>query len=524
MLREFKTNSEYWQNFSLDQEDLDSIFSLLLEKEIPLKTEEIFDFITSLRIEQQKNSLKEQKEKQGNIYLPKNEFAIGEELLFPSLDGEGGKVVKIRDGMNPDIESLKVIKVEMSSGKKREFASNIENHSLNLAMEIPEDDPNLDPVNVKNKFGDRILGELETTLDANEDLVKLAGKWFPRSLLVDVHIGHLNLAEAVLEEEGGGPMGTAELMKQVELEADADEKLLDFSFDLALQEDKRFDEVGPAGETLWYLYSREPEKVKEIPSFLVYESDDYSTEDLREYLNLFEGNVFDELEDWDSSSITFSKISISLIFPHWRSGTLPLSSTLKSMFPTAYEAPRVKFDFVDKATDEQFPGWVVRSNKYIFGLEEWYEKNGLMPGSLVTVEKSKAPGQILISFEKSRQNKEWLRTVLVGSDQVIVFAMLKHTIKASFNERMAVAIPDIAALDEIWSSGTYSKEDFGKTLLRIMRELTKLNPQGQVHAQTLYSVMNLVRRCPPSQVLRYLLKNEEISHLGDLYFRLIGKE
>jgi len=35
----------------------------------------------------------------------------------------------------------------------------------------------------------------------------------------------------------------------------------------------------------------------------------------------------------------------------------------------------------------------------------------------------------MISSEKSRQNKEWIKTVLVGIDKGIVFAMLKHPMK-----------------------------------------------------------------------------------------------
>lgn len=520
MLQDIKLDSEYWESFSLSNSDVDEIFSLLLEKEIPLSAEELVKFITSIHIQKQISFLEEQKKKQGNIFLPKNEFNVDDELIFPILNGDSGKVIKIRDGVNPDFEDLKVLEVEMKSGKNRFFASNIANHTLNNIVEESDQDPNLDQEYVIQKYGELIQNTLEDALKTNDDLVKIAGNWFPRSLLVDINLGHLNLAEAVLEESDGGPLGTVDLMKQVELVADADERLVDFSFDLALQEDKRFDEVGPAGETLWYLHDKEPEKVKETPIYLSYHPEEYPTKDVSKFLELFEGNVYDELENWDSLTSSFSKISISLIFPHWRSGTLPLSSTIKNMFPTAYEAPRVKFEFVDKANGERFPGWVVRPNKYIYGLEEWYEVNGLMPGSLVSVEKSENPGEIYISFDKSRQNKEWLRTILVGSDQGIVFAMLKHSIKASFNERMAVAIPDIQAIDEIWEMGIYKNENFPKTLMKIIRELSKLSPQGQVHAQELYSAMNLIYRCPPSQILSSLLNNDKISHLGDLYFRI----
>lgn len=520
MIEKLRTKEDYWQNFSIEKPDIDSIYNLLLDKEIPLSTEEIFDFVIQNRIDQQIQALKEQKSKQGNVYIPQKEYQVGDELVFSAFSGKRGKVVQVRDGFNPDYENLKVIDVRMESGENRYFASNINEHPLNQVMEISEEDRNLNADFVKNNYSEGIQEKLVSSLEENEDLVRIAGNWFPRSLLVDVHIGHLNLAEAILEEADGGPMGTYDLMRQVELNANADQKLVAFSFDLALQEDERFDEVGPHGEVQWYLRAKEPEKVKQIPNYLKYEGVEYSLEGLGRYLDLFEGNVFDELETWDSSPQSLGKISISLIYPHWRSGTLPLSSTLKNMFPTAYEAPRVKFDFVDKSTQEQFSGWVVRPNKYIYGLKDWYENNELIPGSLVNVEKGKKPGEILINYEKSRQNKEWLRTVLIGSDQGIVFAMLKHTINANFNERMAIAVPDVAAVDEIWDKKVYMKESFEKTLLRVMRELSKLNPQGQVHVQELYAAVNVVRRCPPSQIVFHLLKNNEITHLGDLYFRL----
>jgi len=125
---------------------------------------------------------------------------------------------------------------------------------------------------------------------------------------------------------------------------------------------------------------------------------------------------------------------------------------------------------------------------------------------------------------KSRQNKEWIKTILIGVDKAIVFAMLKQSISADFNERMALSITDIEALDDIWDRKIYQKETIGKTIMHIMRELGKLNPQGQVHAQELYAAVNVVRRCPPSMVVFQLLQEPTIKYLGDLYFRFIDKE
>jgi hypothetical protein len=53
----------------------------------------------------------------------------------------------------------------------------------------------------------------------------------------------------------------------------------------------------------------------------------------------------------------------------------------------------------------------------------------------------------------------------------------------------------------------------------MMRELTKLTPQGHVHAQELYAALNLVRRVPPAPLFA-LLTNKPFSHVGDLHFRI----
>lgn len=524
MLASNKIIEEYWQNLSIKEEDIDFIYNFLLEKEIPLSTEILLKSLINYRIEQEKENSAKQLHSKNNIYLPRDEFRVGDKLQFPSLEMKVGEVLTIRDGFNPDFEDLKVIEVKFDSGKSKYFASNIQEHPLNHILDIPDDDPNYD-LDLVYDHHQRYLSDcLETSLTNNEDLVKIAGNWFPRSLLIDVHIGHLNLAEAILEEANGGPISTHSLMKQVDLKANADTKLLEFSFDLALQDDKRFDEVGPSGETLWFLNAMEPDSVKKVPVFLKYRENNIDHLPLVEYLDLFEKNIYDELEEWDSHGDENDQIIISLSYPHWRSGTLPLSSTLEKMFPTAYEAPRVKFTFINETDNDQFSGWVVRQHKYVYGLKEWYQENNLIPGSLVIVKKGKIPGEILIKFDKSRQNKEWVKTVLIGSDQAIVFAMLKQSISANFNERMAIVVPDPDALDELWDKKIYQKEPLEKTALRIMRELSKLNPQGQVHAQELYAAINIVRRCPPSLVLHHVLATSTIEYLGDLYFRFKEKD
>jgi hypothetical protein len=174
---------------------------------------------------------------------------------------------------------------------------------------------------------------------------------------------------------------------------------------------------------------------------------------------------------------------------------------------------------VDGDTLEKFPGWVVRTNGYIFGLENWYRERELMPGSIVRVRRGTIPGEVIVHADTQRSRRDWVRTVLVGTDAGMVFAMLKQVVTAAYDERMAIMVPDIDALDPIWENRQEKQPPFEKTMVDVVRELTKLNPQGHVHATELYAAINLVRRCPPEPILALLASRPWFAHVGDLHFR-----
>jgi len=237
-----------------------------------------------------------------------------------------------------------------------------------------------------------------------------------------------------------------------------------------------------------------------------------------------EAELDDELVEDESPASQMDEITISLSYPHWRVGTLPVSARLRGLFPTAYESPRVRFTVVDGQSKEKIPAWVVRQHGYIAGLGKLYEKYGLMPGSLVSIAKGKEPGQTIITARIHRSQRDWVRTVLVGSDGGIVFAMLKQNVTADFNERMAIAVPDVASVDEACAQVAKQRLPFERLVADMMRELVKLNVQGHVHARELYSALNIVRRCPPGPLLAFLLRNYNYKHVGDLHYRMAEME
>jgi hypothetical protein len=515
----YALREENWESFKLEEEDIEFLYNHLLELETPLTPIDLISALVQERIQREIREIEKQRTSGGDIYFPKEHYAVDQSLIFPAFDWQQGKVVAVRPGRNPDLPDFDVIKVQMSDGNEHEFAAGIQDHVLNEPPEIVQGDSSLDLQYVLNKFGDELEARLEQGLFDHPDFVRIAGRWFPRALLVDVNVGHLNLAEAVLDMEGGGPLSTPELLKHVELPSDVNTKLVEFSLDLALEEDERFDEVGPAGQVLWYLKRLEPKEVLEVPTYLRYHQVDYDRSELNKEMLIVERDLDDELSPIEARPVEEDEVVIRLIFPHWRAGTVPLSTRIQHLFPTAYEAPRIRFVMVDGKTKQKFPGWVVRNNHYVYGLKEWYADQGLIPGSFVRLRRGNKPGEVIVSSEIQRSSRDWMRTLLVGSDGGIVFAMLKQIVSAAYDERMAIAIPDVEALDVVWKNVQKSRRPFERIMVDMVRELAKLNPQSHVHASELYAAVNLVNRCPPGPILGLLASRPWFVHVGDMYFR-----
>jgi hypothetical protein len=515
---------DYWETFELKDEDREFIYTYLLEIETPLTSPELLSALVNERIRLEKLAIEKQRTSGGDIYIPANTYQVNQDLVFPSFGWQHARVLGIRPGQNPDMGDFHVIQVRFDNNETKEFASNIPDHALNLPQEISITETSIDAGFVLANYGQKLLQIIDSDLSKNQEFVRIAGKWFPRTLLVDINVGHLNLAEAILDMANGGPLPTKALLEQVGLTSNSNSKLVEFSLDHALQEDPRFDEVGPAGEILWFLNRLEPEGVLQVPGYLRYQALDYDRSLLTKDMLELERKLDDELSPISDKYPTPNEVQLTLTFPHWRAGTLPLSDRINHLFPTSYEAPRIRFQLVDGETGQKFPGWVVRRNHYVYGLTEWYKSHGLMPGSLVWVKHGKNPGEVIVQCDSQRGSREWVRTVLVGSDGGIVFAMLKQIVTAAYDERMAIEIPDPEALDIACKQIQKDRIPFEKIVVNTVRDLAKLNPQSHVHASELYTAVNIIRRCPPGPILAMLASRPWFVHVGDLHYRFDDSE
>ncbi len=514
-------SADYWRSFEITPQDIEFLHNHLFESETPKSTQELAGILIEERIRVERDARLRQRKAGGKLYLPKEEYKSGDELVFPALDWQKGRVVGLRAGKNPQVGEFDVLTVEFEDGSSRMFAACLAEHALNNGSDVLAEEETPHWQDIQSLYGSHIESSLEAAFSANQHLVRIAGRWFPRALLVDVTQGHLNLAEAVLDMAGGEPLPTAKLLKDVDLPAGVNPKLAEFSLNLALQEDGRFDEVGPTGEVLWCLRRLEPPSVRETPLYLQYTPVEHDRALLNELMKALEAQLDDELTETASRSAQETDVTVSLIYPHWRAGTLPVAARYRSLFPTALESPRIRFTLIDGKSGQQIPAWVVRTHGYVSGLREWYEANELMPGSLVRIRRGKNPGETIIEAKTHRATKDWVRTVIVGADGGMVFALLKQTITAEFNDRMAFAIPSVEAIDRLWEQTAQKKRSFDKLVVQIMRELTKLNPQGHVHAQELYAAVNLLRRTPPAPLMALLASRpQDFIHVGDLHYRL----
>ncbi len=511
-------NAAYWgEAFDIEESDLDYLYNLLLEEETPLSTGEMALSIIERRVDREAQAAK-RREQGTTLFRPKDTYAVGQQLVFSSLDYATGTVTAVRAGHNADLPAFDVVRVDFGEGRPtREFAARLEHHKLNQEEVNSGMGEIKAPEALFAEYGPVISAKLEARLDANPDIVRLAGRWFPRALLASVNIGHLNLAEAVLDMAGGDPLPTDDLLKDTGLPTNINPRLQAFSLHYALQEDSRFDEVGPAGQVLWYLRRLEPVEVVQPVRRLENASPAVDLNRLSPNLVELVHELDDEFSPAAPGLEPADEVNVTLTFPHRRMGTLPISPRLAHLFPTAFESPRVRFTLLDADTGEAIPAWVVRAGQYVFGLAEWYHKHEFVAGGHLIVSRGSRPGEVIIRALKRRPTREWVRTAAVGSDGRLAFSMQKQLIGVEYDDLMMVAAGNQVQVDEAWQRS--QAVPFTRLVADVFRDLAKLNPQSAVHAKTLYAGVNVARRSPPGPIYAELVSHPYYALVGDAYWR-----
>lgn len=522
--------THHWaRNLTITDQDVEFLTGLLLEKEVPLSTDDLALALIEERLRQEAAVLQERYQ-DTQLYSPTDTYDVGQKLVFSAFDYETGTVVSVRPGINTEYGDFAVIGVQFDSrhlnnpDKPREFAAALaQPHKLSHANGDGEhftaSMQSFSAADVLAVARDEVVARLHDTLSASPDLIYLAQKWFPYDLLMEVNIGHRNLAEAVLDMAGGGPLSSEAILNEIGGLGKATKELQVYSLNYALNDDDRFDEVGPTGEVLWFLTRLEPAEVRQVPPLLRYTPIEYDRNTLTPDMLALEAEIGDELSPPNPADDTH-EAGVNLIYAHRRLGTLPLTNRMAAVFPTARQTPRVWVTLVDGQDGEEFPAWVVRKDKYVFGLAKFYRKHKLPVGVAITARPSdEDDGKVILGFNAYRPRTEWIRLIVPKGD-LVTFENQKRAIGAQYDELMILGADDLPGVDAAAQVIQQQKKSLLSTLKMLVPALGALTPQGTVHAKTVYSAVNVLRRCPPGPIFATLLANPEFENVGGHYWKL----
>lgn len=521
--------THHWaRNLIITDQDVEFLTGLLLEREVPLKTEALARALIEERLRQESAVLQERYQ-DAQLYSPAQVYTVGQKLVFSAFDYETGAVVSVRPGHNADYGEFSVIGVLFDNSllnnldKPREFAASLVTpHPLSQTngdgTHFTAAMQNLSADDILSTTHDDILAKLNEALSASSDLIYLAQKWFPYDLLLEANVGHRNLAEAVLDMAGGGPLPTETILQDIGGLGKAPTELQVYSLNYALNDDDRFDEVGPSGEVVWFLTRLEPPEVRQAPPLLRYTPIEYDRSVLTPDMLALEAEIGDELTPAEPAS-NVESATVNLIYAHRRLGTLPLNNRMAAVFPTARQTPRVWVTLVDGQDGEEYPSWVVRKEKYVFGLAKFYRKHKLPVSVAITASQASEDGKVTINYNAYRPRTEWIRLIAPKGDS-ITFENQKRAIGAQYDELMIMGADDLPGVDAIAQTVQQQKKSLVSILKMMMPSLGALTPQGTVHAKTLYSAVNVLRRCPPGPVFATLIANPDFENVGGHYWKL----
>ena len=512
--------AEYWgAAFRFSENDVLHLYEALLDKGLPCSTDDLALALIDFRCRQEEAHIREELSK-GTLYQPKEDYEVGQRLVFPLFDFAAGTVVEKRTGLNPEHGEFNVIAVQFEEQPRpREFAAALQTpHKLNLGdgrEALLEQKGLLSSVELKESVAGDLGQRLATHLAAaaSDSFVQSDGQWLLRGLLADVNIGHLNIAEALIEVENR-PLPAQRLLEELHLPAEIPSEISLFSLNYALEHDERFDDLGAAGERLWYLRRLEPEAALVTPETLRYAPQPYDRLLLSAELLRLEWEMGDEWsEEVVETAIQAPAVTMVLTYPHRQAGTLPLSFRTRGFFPPG-ETGRSIVTLIDGRWGQRFSSAVVYDGRYVVGMGDWFEQHKVPVGAYVVLERGKDPGEVVVDIRPRRMRREWMRLGRVEADQ-LVFEMRKLPVSCEYDELMVVDALDAAAVDDLRDRLRQRDVPLAKLLDLILPELLKLSPEGKVHAKTVYSAVNMVRRCPPGPIFAALLSSKRYRAAGD---------
>ncbi|MDW8396818.1 MAG: hypothetical protein RMM31_11310, partial [Anaerolineae bacterium] len=507
---------EYWAAFSPNAEDINHIYSQIVEAGKPVSIQELAVGLIRWRMEQEAATLRQQFAND-KVYQPKQRYAVGETLAFPALRFARGRVVNVRPGHNPELGNFEVIEVEMTDGRRRQFAAAFTHpHRLNEEdfTRLLDAKPILSAEALYQAYGEHIAVALNEALAQNAEFVRVGDKWFVREMMVEVGVGYLNLAEAALDMAGGGPLKTSAILHEIGFPQNAPPNVQQISLNMALYADERFDEVGYNDKPAWFLRRLEPPEVLQTPALLTVVRS-RATATLDDDLLRAAQELDDEWELELGEVRPAESVEVILTPSHRLAGTLGWSCRVASLLPYPNK-PRASVRFIDAESGSAMVVWLVRDGRYVWGLREWYDKNDLPAGAYIRLRRGDREGTFVVDYRRRRPHREWVRVAVMQNGR-LGFETAQRTLRCEVDDLMAVFMDNPPAIAE---ARLNRPRDVAQAVREVFPELVRLNPQGNVHGRTLYAAANVLVRCTPRDVFATLVSSNAYVLVGDNYWRM----
>lgn len=522
MIQRKTQTPEYWQAFALTPADIEFLRNHLLDLERPLSTRELALALITERCRREEADLRAELAR-GVLYQPKKSFAVGDKIIFPVLDFRLGQVTALRAGQNPEHGDFDVITVDFGPNRRqRIFAARLQTpHKLNAdAPDLLVSAAAISPEKLLATIARHVPAALAAALRQEPAFAVFEDRWLHRDLLAEVHIGHLNIAEALIELNGDA-LTTQALLKDLDLPAEIAPEILAFSLQSALSADGRFEQVGVGDERRWYLRRLAPTEAFEIPLPLRYTPQAFDPAALPDGLTRLAWELDDEwsedlgLEAEHRAGLT--TVTLLLTYPHLASGTLPVNRHTRPFFPQGH-GERTLVTLIDGRWGNRFSAWVNHPGRYVAGLRPLYEKHKLPAGAYLTLERRDDSGEVVVDFRPKRMRREWTRWAQVTDERKLDIQLRKQEVACEYDELMIIGDDRGEQILGLRRTPHYAQMPLSELVFEVFSDLAGLSTT--VHAKTVYSAVNVVRRCPPEPIFAALAADPRLEEAGPALFRL----
>lgn len=506
---------EYWATYALTPADVDFLYGCIVEAGSPKHAKDLAVALIQHHVEGERAALR-QRFSNVEIYQPRRNYRVGDKLTFPALQFMNGEVIETREGYNPDVGTFTVIRVRLSDGSIREFASNYPHpHRLNDADFTPllNGDGQLTPEEIFEQNSEHLTIAVNEVLSKHPEFLRIGEEWFLRGMMAEVNVGHLNLAEAVLDM-ASGPLPTSAILHDLGLPAEISGEIQEASLNEALSKDDRFEDVSHNERPVWCLRRLIPPETLTPPAVLRLTESPTEValnEELEQWIK-----ALDDEWNWqpeDETLGTADSVTLILSFPHRVAGTLGWSRKLAAVLPPPRK-PRVALRFRDKLNGHEIPVWLVREGRYVWGLGPWYQAHDLPAGAYIEVSRSDEEGIFWINAPRRRPRREWVR-LATFRDGNLRLETAQRSVSCEVDDLMSVFVDNP---QQLIASRDGRRPSVAQAVREAFPEIAKLSPQGNVHIRTLYAVVNVLMRTTPRDILYVLLNNAAYASVSDGYW------